>query len=124
MSTTYDPVLLSLVRRAMPNLIAQSILGVQPMTGPTGSIFGLRPRYSYMPSCPMFGVVLRHHVDLSAGGSDYDEIVAWADEHLWQSHQSVYAYGPHEDDESWLWRWSFKTVEDAVLFKLRWYEGT
>ena len=38
----YDPVLISLVRRAMPNLIAYDIAGVQPMTGPTGLIFAMR----------------------------------------------------------------------------------
>lgn len=38
----YDPVLISLVRRAMPNLIAYDICGVQPMTGPTGLIFAMR----------------------------------------------------------------------------------
>jgi hypothetical protein len=43
---TYDPVLISLVRRAMPNLIAYDICGVQPMTGPTGLIFALRPQYT------------------------------------------------------------------------------
>ena len=42
----FDPVLISLVRRAMPNLIAYDICGVQPMTGPTGLIFALRARYS------------------------------------------------------------------------------
>lgn len=45
-SLNYDPVLISLVRRAMPNLIAYDICGVQPMTGPTGLIFALRPQYS------------------------------------------------------------------------------
>jgi hypothetical protein len=44
--STYDPVLISLVRRAMPNLIAYDICGVQPMTGPTGLIFAMRPQYS------------------------------------------------------------------------------
>jgi hypothetical protein len=43
---TYDPVLISLVRRAMPNLIAYDIAGVQPMTGPTGLIFAMRSRYA------------------------------------------------------------------------------
>lgn len=42
----FDPILISLVRRAMPNLIAYDICGVQPMTGPTGLIFALRSRYS------------------------------------------------------------------------------
>ena len=43
---TFDPVLISLVRRAMPNLIAYDVCGVQPMTGPTGLIFAMRSRYS------------------------------------------------------------------------------
>lgn len=42
----FDPILISLVRRAMPNLIAYDICGVQPMTGPTGLIFALRSRQS------------------------------------------------------------------------------
>ena len=42
----WDPVLISLVRRAMPNLIAYDICGVQPMTGPTGLIFAMKSRYS------------------------------------------------------------------------------
>jgi len=42
----FDPVLISLVRRSMPNLIAYDIAGVQPMTGPTGLIFAMRSRYS------------------------------------------------------------------------------
>jgi len=42
----FDPVLISLIRRSMPNLIAYDICGVQPMTGPTGLIFAMRSRYS------------------------------------------------------------------------------
>ena len=43
---TFDPVLISLVRRSMPNLIAYDICGVQPMTGPTGLIFAMRSRFT------------------------------------------------------------------------------
>lgn len=43
---TFDPILISLVRRTMPNLIAYDICGVQPMTGPTGLVFAMRSRYS------------------------------------------------------------------------------
>lgn len=43
---TFDPVLISLVRRAMPNLMAYDICGVQPMTGPTGLIFAMRSQYA------------------------------------------------------------------------------
>lgn len=45
----YDPILVSLVRRAMPNLIAYDVAGVQPMTGPTGLIFAMRPKYVTLP---------------------------------------------------------------------------
>ena len=41
----YDPILISLVRRALPKLIAYDVCGVQPMTGPTGLIFAMRSRY-------------------------------------------------------------------------------
>ena len=42
----WDPILISLVRRSMPNLIAYDICGVQPMTGPTGLIFAMKSRYA------------------------------------------------------------------------------
>ena len=42
----FDPILISLVRRSLPNLIAYDVCGVQPMTGPTGLIFAMRSRYS------------------------------------------------------------------------------
>ena len=44
-AANFDPVLISLVRRAMPNLIAYDVCGVQPMTGPTGLIFAMKARY-------------------------------------------------------------------------------
>ena len=42
----YDPILISLVRRAMPNLIAYDVCSVQPMTGPTGLIFAMKSRFT------------------------------------------------------------------------------
>lgn len=45
---SYDPILISLVRRALPNLIAYDICGVQAMTGPTGLIFAMRSKYKTM----------------------------------------------------------------------------
>ena len=44
-AANWDPILISLVRRAMPNLVAYDICGVQPMTGPTGLIFAMKARY-------------------------------------------------------------------------------
>ena len=50
--SNFDPVLISLVRRAMPNLIAYDIAGVQPMSGPTGLIFAMKSRYNDTASSP------------------------------------------------------------------------
>jgi hypothetical protein len=44
--SNFDPILISLVRRSLPNLIAYDVAGVQPMTGPTGLIFAMRARYA------------------------------------------------------------------------------
>lgn len=121
---SFDPVLLGLVRRAVPNIIAQQIIGVQPMTGPSASIFSMRARFG-VPSCPMFGVIMRYHVDIPLERTDeFRDMVAWADENLWESNQSQYGYEFYSDEDGDRWRWSFKKVEDATLFKLRWYEGT
>ena len=45
-AANWNPVLISLVRRALPNMIAYDVCGVQPMTGPTGLIFAMKSRYS------------------------------------------------------------------------------
>jgi len=50
--SNYDPILISLVRRALPNLIAYDVAGVQPMTGPTGLIFAMRARYDTQSGSP------------------------------------------------------------------------
>ena len=50
----YDPVLISLVRRAMPNLMAYDIAGVQPMTGPTGLIFAMRSKMTSQAGAEAF----------------------------------------------------------------------
>ena len=42
----YDPVLISMLRRSMPNLIAYDVCGVQPMSGPTGLVFAMRANYT------------------------------------------------------------------------------
>ena len=52
--SNFDPILVSLVRRALPNLIAYDVAGVQPMTGPTGLIFALRSRYGNQSGAEAF----------------------------------------------------------------------
>jgi hypothetical protein len=55
--SNFDPVLISLVRRAMPNLIAYDIAGVQPMSGPTGLIFAMKSRYNDVSASPDNGKI-------------------------------------------------------------------
>jgi hypothetical protein len=62
----FDPVLISLIRRSMPNLIAYDIAGVQPMTGPTGLIFAMRSRYTNQSGNETF----YNEVDSAFSGQD------------------------------------------------------
>ena len=50
----FDPVLISLIRRSMPNLVAYDLAGVQPMSGPTGLIFAMRSRYENQSGAETF----------------------------------------------------------------------
>ena len=62
----FDPVLISLIRRAMPNLVAYDLAGVQPMTGPTGLIFAMRSRYTSQSGTEAF----YNEVDSAFSGRD------------------------------------------------------
>ncbi len=62
----FDPVLISLIRRSMPNLIAYDLCGVQPMNGPTGLIFAMRSRYSSQTGNETF----YNEVDSAFSGQD------------------------------------------------------
>ena len=62
----FDPVLISLIRRSMPNLMAYDICGVQPMNGPTGLIFAMRSRYSSQSGAENF----YNEVDSAFSGQD------------------------------------------------------
>ena len=67
---TFDPVMISLVRRAMPNLMAYDICGVQPMTGPTGLIFAMRAKYSDQSGGEaFFNEAVHGNEGLSGGGT-------------------------------------------------------
>jgi len=66
---TFDPVLISLVRRAMPNLIAYDICGVQPMTGPTGLIFAMRANYASQDGTTHGGEALFDEANTSFSGT-------------------------------------------------------
>ena len=62
----FDPVLISLIRRSMPNLVAYDLAGVQPMSGPTGLIFAMRSRYTNQSGNEAF----YNEVDSSYSGQD------------------------------------------------------
>ena len=64
----FDPVLISLIRRAMPNLVAYDLAGVQPMSGPTGLIFAMRSRFSGMTG----DEALFNEADTAFSGQDSD----------------------------------------------------
>ena len=71
--SNWDPILISLVRRAMPNLIAYDIAGVQPMTGPTGLIFAMRSRYTSQTGAEaMFDEAYSDFSGRNAAGSSVD----------------------------------------------------
>jgi hypothetical protein len=62
----FDPVLISLIRRSMPNLVAYDLAGVQPMSGPTGLIFAMRSRYNTQSGDEAF----YNEADTGFSGSD------------------------------------------------------
>ena len=61
-----DPILISMIRRAMPQLVAYDVCGVQPMTGPTGLIFAMRARYTSQGGTE----ALYSEADTAFGGTD------------------------------------------------------
>jgi hypothetical protein len=73
----FDPVLISLIRRSMPNLIAYDLAGVQPMSGPTGLIFAMRSRYQNQSGTEAF----YNEVDSAFSGQDdgFDLVGGYSD---------------------------------------------
>ena len=73
----FDPVLISLIRRSMPNLIAYDLCGVQPMNGPTGLIFAMRSRYRNQSGAETFF----NEVDSAFSGQDsgFNEVNGYTD---------------------------------------------
>jgi len=78
--SNWDPILISLVRRAMPNLIAYDIAGVQPMTGPTGLIFAMRSRFTSQSGTEaLFDAADTDFSGRNAAGSSVDGFSSTAD---------------------------------------------
>ena len=74
----FDPVLISLIRRSMPNLVAYDLAGVQPMSGPTGLIFAMRSRYTTQSGTETF----YNEVDTAFSGQNagLGNTDAWTDQ--------------------------------------------
>ena len=66
--SNFDPVLISLIRRSMPNLVAYDLAGVQPMSGPTGLIFAMRSKYTNVSGTEAFF----DEADTAFSGQDSD----------------------------------------------------
>ena len=69
----FDPVLISLIRRSMPNLIAYDLAGVQPMSGPTGLIFAMRSRYQNQSGTEAF----YNEPDSAFSGQNFGRNLDW-----------------------------------------------
>ena len=72
----YDPIMIGLVRRAMPNLMAYDICGVQPMTGPTGLIFAMRSAYGNVRTDSGISEALYNEADTDFSSSGFDSAFA------------------------------------------------
>jgi hypothetical protein len=71
-SGSFDPILISLVRRAMPNLIAYDVAGVQPMSGPTGLIFAMKARFGAKAGAASSAAITNSSDEAFANEADTD----------------------------------------------------
>ena len=71
-ASNWDPILISLIRRAMPQLIAYDVCGVQPMSGPTGLIFAMKARYDDNATSTSATEALFNEADTAMGSSSDD----------------------------------------------------
>ena len=85
----YDPILIGLVRRAMPNLMAYDICGVQPMTGPTGLIFAMRSVYGNTRTDAGLTEALFNEADTDFSSSSYSSALAGSGTPLNGTHQGT-----------------------------------
>jgi hypothetical protein len=75
----FDPVLISLIRRSMPNLVAYDLAGVQPMNGPTGLIFAMRSRYNGQATSNDEAFFNEVNTSFSGQSSKFDNTEGWTD---------------------------------------------
>lgn len=127
-----NKVILPILRRVMPQMVAQQIIGAQPMTGPSSSIFALRARYGLTKMFPGCECKERNAFDFDyvvdltptrVPEEQSDEILIWVMLHA----QSPYNYGLFDvssDVEthapSKVWRFTFADPNEAFEFRMRW----
>jgi hypothetical protein len=113
----WDPILINLVRRAMPNVIAYDVAGVQPMNGPTGLIFAMKSLYkgAKTPGTGLSRVVTQTDVDagLKSGGTDLaaGDVGSFLPIDVVQA-ADVEALGLDKPDTSWSGRYPTTTAEN------------
>jgi hypothetical protein len=110
-----QPIIMPIIRQVTPTLLANSILGVQPITGPVGEIFTVK---SKIVSVPKYKFSRAKWYEADHGYDDYDAIIAWCTEH----------FGPRpKRPDAWT-RWydihidriRFRDEKDYAWFVLRW----
>lgn len=124
----WDPILISMVRRAMPKLIAYDVFGVQPMTGPTGLIFAMRSRYDTQAGTE----ALFNEADSTHSGSDTAEGAGTPDPALDNPFDPNWGYGVAMatataeglgDDTAWN-EMGFSIEKSSVVAKSRGLKAT
>lgn len=137
----HSPVLISLVRKAMPAILANSIIGVSPMTGPTGSVFSMRTRYGLLDQTYSYEYHYNEEsrfkpywLELYSERAGHDNRVPVMFDHLaWTKYISVKLeemLGPQGESNNFRWSLrarpevvlTFKSNADMVLFLL-WFKG-
>jgi hypothetical protein len=119
-TATAQQILIPMIRQVYPSLIAQQILGVQPMTGPTGEIFTMRTMYD------LDSIKFRKKYKFSRAKwymMDFD-IKYYIEVKEWCAEQ----FGKHDRcPDAWSRWWHryestiyFRDEDDAIMFKLRW----
>jgi hypothetical protein len=110
---TWDPILISLVRRAMPNLIAYDVCGVQPMTGPTGLIFAMRSTYASMDGAEaLVGEADSGISNDDAAGDLTSSAMTGSNQSLGTVHRSI--CGTHSKDKT---RWACHWLHTAYVIR-------
>jgi hypothetical protein len=118
-STSTNAVLIPIIRQIYPALFAQDLISVQPMTGPIGNIFTLKPTYS-RPKIQIYCGSAEAELDWS----DSNDSVNHTDMSEWCEQQ----FGPHPKNPDTWSRWyqfgwgqfRFRDERDYMLFLLRW----